>query len=316
MCYFPIARCAMHERSILETDEIPGQTIKQRFMRRRNRPNRRGQRMDKLKKGVYILPNFLTSLSLFCGFYAIVSTLQGVSMQVDSMRDQCFLQAAWAIIVSGLFDGLDGRIARMTNTTSKFGVEYDSLADLVAFGVAPAVLAYGWVLSGYGRWGWVAAFLYVACGAIRLARFNVQSVGGGNSNYFTGLPIPAAAAMVATTAIFCFYLDIADKIILSILFIGMIYVLAFLMVSTIWFKSFKQFDYLSRKPFNAVVFAIVLIFFVASEPQIMLFAMSLTYVLSGPIGYGLYLVKKSRTSGQEIVSVTTEEKDGAKKTIR
>lgn len=302
---FFISRRAMHERSILETGETAKQTMKQRFMRRRNRPPRRGPQMDRLKKGVYILPNFLTSLSLFCGFYAIVATMRGD-----------YLQAAWAIIVSGLFDGLDGRIARMTNTTSKFGVEYDSLADLVAFGVAPAVLAYGWVLSGYGRWGWVAAFLYVACGAIRLARFNVESTNIGNKgNYFTGLPIPAAAGMVATTIIFCFHLDIADKVILSILFIGMIYVLAFFMVSTIRFQSFKRFDFRSRKPFNSVVLAIMLIYIVASEPQIMLFAMGLTYVLSGPIGYAIYMSKKARNRGQAPGLAATEEKDAIQKTI-
>ena len=306
MGLFFISRRVMHERSLLETDTTAKQTMKQRFMRRRNRPPRRGPQMDKLRKGVYILPNFLTSLSLFCGFYAIVATMRGD-----------YLQAAWAIIVSGLFDGLDGRIARMTNTTSKFGVEYDSLADLVAFGVAPAVLAYGWVLSGYGRWGWVAAFLYVACGAIRLARFNVESNNvGGKGNYFTGLPIPAAAGMVATTIIFCFHLDIADKALLSILFIGMIYVLAFFMVSTIRFQSFKRFDFRSRKPFNAVVLAIILIYIVASEPQIMLFAMGLTYVLSGPISYALYLSKKARNPGQETGIAATEEKDAAKKTVR
>ena len=290
----------------METDDTARQTMKQRFMRRRTRSPRRGPQMDKLRKGVYILPNFLTSLSLFCGFYAIVATMRGD-----------YLQAAWAIIVSGLFDGLDGRIARMTNTTSKFGVEYDSLADLVAFGVAPAVLAYGWVLSDYGRWGWVAAFLYVACGAIRLARFNVEANNIGNKgNYFTGLPIPAAAGMVATTIIFCFHLDIADKALLSILFIGMIYVLAFFMVSTIRFQSFKRFDFRSRKPFNAVVLAIMLIYIVASEPQIMLFAMGLTYVLSGPLGYVLYMSKKARNRDREPGFAATEEKDGAKKTIR
>ncbi len=275
--------------------------MKQRFMRRRNRQQRRGEQIGKLKKGVFILPNFLTSLSLFCGFYAIVATMRGD-----------FLQAAWAIIVSGLFDGLDGRIARMTNTTSKFGVEYDSLADLVAFGVAPAVLAFGWVLSGYGRWGWVAAFLYVACGAIRLARFNVQSSSGSKGNYFTGLPIPAAAGMVATTAIFCFHLDIANRALLSILFIGMIYVLAFLMISTIRFQSFKQFDFRNRKPFNAVVIAIVLIYIVASAPQIMLFAMGLTYVLSGPIGYVIYLMKRGRNRVHEPGAPAAEEKDAPK----
>lgn len=280
------------------------QTMKQRFMRRRS--PRRGRQMDRLKKGVYILPNFLTSLSLLCGFYAIVATMQGQ-----------YLYAAWAIIVSGLFDGLDGRIARMTGTTSRFGVEYDSLADLVAFGVAPGVLAFGWVLCAYGRWGWVAAFLYVACGAIRLARFNVQSSGsGGKGSYFTGLPIPAAAGMVATTVIFCFHLDIADKMLLSILFISMIYVLAFLMVSTMRFQSFKQFDFRNRKPFNSVVIAILLIYIVASEPQIMLFAMCLTYALSGPIGYALYLMKKNRGPLAGAAPIQSEGKDAIQKTIR
>lgn len=275
-------------------------------MRRRSRGPRRGPQMDRLKKGVYILPNFLTSLSLLCGFYAIVATMQGH-----------YLYAAWAIIVSGLFDGLDGRIARMTGTTSRFGVEYDSLADLVAFGVAPAVLAFGWVLSAHGRWGWVAAFLYVACGAIRLARFNVQSSGGGGSgSYFTGLPIPAAAGMVATTVIFCFHLDIADKMLLSILFVVLIYVLAFLMVSTLRFQSFKQFDFRNRKPFNSVVIAILLIYIVASEPQIMLFAMCLTYALSGPVGYAMHLTKKKRSPAAGAATVHTEGNDAIQKTSR
>lgn len=288
----------------MDNDGTGKQTMKQRFMRRRNRSSRRGPQMERLKKGVYILPNFLTSLSLFCGFYAVISTMQGN-----------YLHAAWAIIIAGLFDGLDGRIARMTNTTSRFGVEYDSLSDLVAFGVAPAVLAYGWVLALYGRWGWVAAFLYVACGAMRLARFNVQTnTPVGKGNFFNGLPIPAAAGMVATTAIFCFHMEIADKQILSILFIGMIYVLAFLMISTVRFQSFKRFDFGRRKPFNSVIIAILLIYIVASEPQIMLFAMGLTYVLSGPVGYALYLIKKARMRGRQPGQVTSEEKNAIQKT--
>ncbi|MCX5894523.1 MAG: phosphatidylcholine/phosphatidylserine synthase, partial [Proteobacteria bacterium] len=120
-------------------------------------------RMNTIKKGIYVLPSFLTSLSLLAGFYSIIATLNGD-----------FIKAAWAILVSGIFDGLDGRVARITHSTTRFGVEYDSLSDLVAFGVAPGVLVYWWALKPLGRWGWLAAFLYVACGAIRLARFNVQ----------------------------------------------------------------------------------------------------------------------------------------------
>lgn len=250
---------------------------------------RRGARIDTLKKGVYILPNFLTSLSLFCGFFSIIATMRGD-----------FLQAAWAIVIASVFDGLDGRIARMTKTTSLFGVEYDSLSDLVAFGIAPALLAYGWVLGNYGRWGWMAAFLYIACGAIRLARFNVMSTTAKNT-FFTGLPIPAAAGMVATTAIFCFYTGIDDKKFLSILFLFTIYVLGFLMVSTIKYQSFKQLDSLTRKPFNSVIVAILLIYIVASEPQVTLFAMALVYALSGPIVLSLRALRLTKEKEQKTV---------------
>ena len=252
---------------------------------------KRGERINTLKKGVYILPNFLTSLSLFSGFYAVIATMQGQ-----------FLMAAWAIIIAAVFDGLDGRIARMTHTTSKFGVEYDSLADLVAFGVAPAVLAYGWVLSQYGRWGWLAAFLYVGCGAMRLARFNVQ-INDIPKNYFQGLPIPAAAGMVATNVIFCLHFDFQDRQLLSIFLLLTIYVMAFLMVSTIRFKSFKELDFKSRKPFSAVLVAILLICIVASEPQIMLFAVAVIYVFSGPVGYLLYRIKKKKVAVHNVMHV-------------
>jgi CDP-diacylglycerol--serine O-phosphatidyltransferase len=251
---------------------------------------RRGARIDTLKKGVYILPNFLTSLSLFCGFFSVVATMRGD-----------FLQAAWAIVIASVFDGLDGRIARMTKTTSLFGVEYDSLSDLVAFGIAPAVLAYGWVLGHYGRWGWMAAFLYVACGAIRLARFNVMTATAKNT-FFTGLPIPAAAGMVATTAIFCFHTGIDDKKILCILFLITIYLLAFLMVSTIRYQSFKDLDFASRKPFNSVVIAILLIYIVASEPQVTLFAMALVYAFSGPVTLGLRAARMTKEKERKTVS--------------
>ena len=149
--------------------------------RRKRRPR------PQFSKSIYILPNLFTTASLFCGFYSIISSINGD-----------FLAAAVAIVIAGVFDGLDGAVARATHTTSKFGVEYDSLADLVSFGVAPGVLAYLWALNPFGRLGWVAGFLYVACGALRLARFNVY-VPVKDQSYFQGLPIPAAASMIATT---------------------------------------------------------------------------------------------------------------------
>jgi len=264
---------------------------------------RRGQKINTLKRGVYVLPNFLTSLSMLFGFFSVVSTMQGN-----------FLHAAWAIVIAGMFDGLDGRIARMTNTTTKFGVEYDSLADLVSFGVAPAVLAYGWVLNQYGRWGWLAAFLYVACGAIRLARFNVLS-GTSKSGFFYGLPIPAAAGMIASDVIFCIHFNFADKHVLSVLLLLTIYIIAFLMVSTIRFKSFKDLDFRSRKPFYSVVVAILLICVVVSEPQIMLFTMAVIYLLSGPAGYVLYRARRGRGKTVEKNNVVKAEvTNGWKKT--
>ena len=134
------------------------------------------------KRGIYVLPNLFTSASLFCGFYAIIAAIQGR-----------YETASVAILISFLLDGLDGRIARFTNTTSKFGTEFDPLADLVAFGVAPAVLAFKWALAPLGRLGWLACFMYVICGALRLARFNVQK-DNLETNFFKGLPIPGAAS--------------------------------------------------------------------------------------------------------------------------
>lgn len=147
---------------------------------------KRERREDSVARGIYILPNLITSGSLFAGFYSIAATYNGQ-----------FEKAAMAIIAGVVLDGLDGRVARMTRTTTRFGVEYDSLADLVSFGVAPAFLVYGWALSQFGRWGWLAAFLFLICGALRLARFNVQ-INTVEKGQFNGLPIPAAATFVAS----------------------------------------------------------------------------------------------------------------------
>ena len=158
------------------------------------RRSRRNKKRFERRKSIFILPNLLTTCSLFAGFYAIISSVQGK-----------FLYAAIAILVSAFFDFLDWEVARLTHSTSQFGLEYDSLSDLVAFGVAPGLLVYLWALQPFGRLGWVAAFLFVACGALRLARFNVN-VSGKDEGYFQGLPIPAAACMIAATVFLFHYL--------------------------------------------------------------------------------------------------------------
>ncbi len=226
-------------------------------------------------KGIYLLPNLLTSISLLAGFYAIVTAM-----------DRNFAHAAYAIFVSCLFDMLDGRVARLTHSTSKFGVEYDSLSDLVAFGVAPGILVYLWALKSYGNFGWLAGFLYVACGAVRLARFNTQ-VDTVQKKSFLGLPIPAAAATIAGSVLFYGWLGYKG-IFKSTLVPILIYALAFLMVSNIRYFSFKDMRYFKEKPFRSTVAAIMLLVIILSEPQITLFIATVGYAVSGPV-YSLIL---------------------------
>ena len=236
------------------------------------------------KKGIYILPNLFTSCSLFCGCYAIIAATQG---RYDA--------AAVAILISSLLDGLDGKIARFTNTTSQFGIEYDSLSDLVAFGVAPGLLVFQWSLKPFGRFGWLAVFLYVTCGALRLARFNIQK-GSLESHHFKGLPIPAAAVFIATAILFMNSLGDPSEH-QPILFISAMYVLSFLMVSTIDYLSFKGIDLFRRKPFNALVATILVFVVVAYKPALMLFLLSGLYILSGP-AQSLYRLIRKRARGR------------------
>lgn len=229
-------------------------------------------RREGLRKGVYLLPNLFTTGSLFAGFYGIISTMNGG-----------YYVAAWLVLISSIFDALDGKVARMTGTTSRFGVEYDSLADLVAFGVAPGLLMYSWALKPFGKLGWLAAFLYVVCGALRLARFNVQ-VDTVESKRFLGLPIPAAASMVATCVLLFYHLGGSGSI-RKVSVLILIYVLALLMVSNVRYYSFKDPELVKRQPFGFLVLLIFLIIVVVAEPQIMLFALFSFYVLSGPASY-------------------------------
>jgi len=223
-----------------------------------------------MRKGVYILPNLFTSAGLFCGFFSVVATIKGD-----------YLVAAIAILVALVFDALDGRIARLTKTSSQFGVEYDSLSDVIAFGVAPGVLAYKWALELWSVWGWLAASLYVICGALRLARFNVQ-IDTADKKNFVGLPIPAAAAVIATTILMYFFLGGEGATNKHITLLLLIYILAGLMVSNIPYYSFKDLHIGNRQPFWTLLLGIVLLQLTIAEPQIMLFSVFFLYAVSGP----------------------------------
>ncbi len=224
---------------------------------------------ERSRRGIYILPNIITSLNLFCGFYAVIASIDGK-----------FIAASIAIIIGVLFDIMDGKIARATNTTSKFGIEYDSLADLISFGIAPGLMIYLWALRPLGRIGWLAAFLFMACGALRLARFNSR-IGIISSDHFVGLPIPAAAGMSATTVLFCQKFSLMGKM-NPIFILVLLYILSFLMVSTIKYNSFKKPELFKKMNFNVLVTVILILIFIAAQPSIALFLLGLSYIISGP----------------------------------
>lgn len=238
-------------------------------------------RHENIRRGIYILPNLITAGSLFAGFYSMIETLSGN-----------YGSAAIWIFISAICDGLDGKVARLTGTTSQFGVEFDSLADLVAFGVTPGLMMYAWALKPFGRLGWLAAFLFVVCGALRLARFNVQ-VSTVESKRFVGLPIPAAASMVASTVLLFNHFGWPSSY-KRLAILALIYLLAFLMVSSVKYYSFKDPELIKRQPFGFLVLAVVLLIIVAAEPAVMVFVIMLCYVLSGPIGFLIGLPRRLR----------------------
>lgn len=248
---------------------MPAEIRKRRFRRKKWRKWEEGE----VPLGAYIVPNLFTTANLLSGFFGIVSSIKGD-----------FHTAAFAVLISNVFDILDGKVARLTHATSRFGVEYDSLADLVAFGVGPGILIYLYGLKDFERLGWLAAFVFVACGALRLARFNVQ-VEVSSKKYFTGLPIPGAATMVATTVLFLDHWRVAPSAVIKPSLLIMTYVLGFLMVSTIPFFSFKDVEVLKAKPIPVLFGVIILVTIVAVEPAAMLFGMLVVYLLSGPLGY-------------------------------
>lgn len=230
---------------------------------------------------IYILPNLFTTFNLLCGFYAIIAVMEGN-----------FLYAAYAILIAGVFDVMDGGIARMTGTTSEFGIQYDSLSDLVSFGVAPAFLAYQWALHPFGRYGWLAAFLYTATTALRLARFNSIDSRTSSKN-FMGLPCPGAAYLIATTFLFNEFFDFSEMD-LEILILLLVYTLSYLMVSTHTYLSLKKPQTFKSRTFHGLVAMVLLIILLATEPKVTFFGFTLVYVLSGPFGDLYSMVTKKR----------------------
>lgn len=232
------------------------------------------------RKGIYLLPNLLTTGAMFGGFYAILAAMNGN-----------FEHAAVAIFVAMFFDGLDGQVARLTNTQSDFGVQYDSLSDMVSFGVAPAVVAYSWMLHSLGKVGWVAAFIYASCAALRLARFNTQ-VNIVDKRYFIGLASPAAAALVAGLVWNGYELEPSSPT--AVLTALVTAAAGILMVSNFRYKSLKGLDLKGKVPFVAILVAVLAIVILASYPAELLFLSALTYALSAPIFWLLRYRRKQR----------------------
>lgn len=243
--------------------------------------SRRQKQTQPPKKGVYLLPNALTLCGMFCGFFAILSAINGN-----------YLNAAWAIVLANVFDGLDGWIARLTNTVTRFGVELDSLSDLVAFGVAPSILMYKWAFVPFARLGWAVAFLFVACGALRLARFNVQT-GVPGSKAFKGMPIPAAATVLSSIVIFYyeFWTGQPDR---QVFLLVITILLSLLMVSTLRYHGLKEIDFRERKPFWVLVVFVLILFIMLIHPSKMIFVFAMSYLVWGIIENILLAIRRKR----------------------
>ncbi len=238
--------------------------------------------MTKRRRGIYLLPNLFTTSALFAGFYAIVAAINAR-----------YEPAAMAVFVAMILDGMDGRIARMTKTESDFGVQYDSLSDLVSFGLAPALVAYQWSLQGLGKLGWLAAFIFAAAAALRLARFNTQA-GSADKRYFQGLPCPAAAAVIAGMVWFDSVGKPLGEAVITLFAFVLTIVIGLLMVSNIRYHSFKQFDLRNKVPFFTILCIVLSIALIAARPSLVLFLLALTYAASGPL-MTLVLIRRHKS---------------------
>ena len=242
--------------------------------------------VTRLRRGIYLLPNLLTTGALFSGFYSIVAAM-----------NQQFESAAIAIFIAMILDGMDGRIARLTNTQSAFGMQYDSLSDMISFGLAPSLVIYKWALFSMGKLGWLAAFVYTVCACLRLARFNTQAT-SVDKRFFQGLPSPGAAAVIGglvwsgtnhsfynvpTIQFMCFLITV---------------VMGLLMVSNIRYHSFKEFDLKNRIPFVTFLIIVPVFFLIAVETALVLFLLAMIYAVSGPV-MTLILLRKHRVARKD-----------------
>jgi len=233
------------------------------------------------KRGIYLLPNLITTGGLFAGFYSVVSALKGH-----------FEVAAMAIFIAMIADFLDGRIARLTNTQSPFGEQYDSLADMLSFGVAPALVVYSWAFQDLGRLGWLCAFLYTATTALRLARFNVQTK-VASKRYFYGLSCPSAAAILASMIWLVNKYQISGDIV-NYIFCGATILVSALMVSNIRYYSFKEVNFKERVPFWAVLLVLLVLIVVFVNPPLLLFTAFTVYALSGPLTWVWTFLRRTK----------------------
>lgn len=243
------------------------------------------------RKGVYILPNLFTAGSLFVAFLGILAAFKGE-----------YSQCAVAIFVSALLDGMDGKVARLTNSASDFGVQMDSLVDAIAFGTTPALMVYLWQLESFGRIGLGVAFLFMACGVLRLARFNIMS-GTISKKFFIGLPIPAAGCVLAGLVLFNHHLPKSAQEYLPAVTLAITFCLALLMVSRVRYFSFKEFGFVKAKPLSWLVVGLLLFILIVAEPRMMGFAIVVGYLISGPVYTFLFFRRKTaadaKNSAQE-----------------
>jgi CDP-diacylglycerol--serine O-phosphatidyltransferase len=249
---------------------MENQKKKKAFQKTRKKVKKGAQKVkSQMGQSIYVLPNLFTTGNMFFGFMSILKSIQGD-----------YIMASYAIVAAAVFDLLDGRVARMTSSESKFGAEYDSLSDLISFGMAPALMMYFWALQPLGRVGYLVAFFYLACGALRLARFNVQ-VGSASTTHFSGLPIPMAAGIAAGSVMA--FNDQGWEGSGNVLLLGMTFLLGFVMVSNFPYRSFKDVDFKKRMPFRTLVLGVILLMVVAYRPELMVFVLFASYAGLGAI---------------------------------
>ncbi|GAB5497930.1 MAG: CDP-diacylglycerol--serine O-phosphatidyltransferase [Pseudohongiellaceae bacterium] len=225
------------------------------------------------RRGVYLLPNLLTLGALFAGFYAVIAGMSGN-----------FNEAGWAIMIAAICDGLDGRIARLTNTQSAFGAQFDSLSDMVSFGVAPALIMFSWAFAELGQLGWAASFIYMSCAALRLARFNVQ-LGTVDKRFFVGLASPLAAGLVTFVPWVAFKYSVEVTAPVSYFAVILTVFAGLLMISNYRYFSFKELNFKGTVPYIFFIMSVVLLVVIAQNPHEMLLLMCVLYASSGPIGW-------------------------------